>query len=491
MLRSSLVSLLLFLSYQLSAQSESSPVLDEIVSVDFKATSIPSVLRQLDKLSSVSFSYNSSLIPRDVKITESYNQTSIGTILSDILSRVNLYYREVNGTVIILRQKFSDRKIKGRVVKRGSDSPLAYANVFIERSMLGVYTNLNGEFEITDIPDISFNLVVSYLGYKTKTIPFDRKSDLSSSNYVVELELDPRVLESIQVIGKSRKKRIKRDERKLRKQFQVDFLGSSDNAKKCRIINPEVLNFEVIDTLNNYIVTADDILYIENRALGFRIEYLLEEFKYENGLKSNIGNARFKELGTTSRKQFRRWESAREVAYKGSTQHFLNAAITNSLEEEEFELNIVQYDSITGGFTTPLNPPPAEEILTVTKTGDEYIYKLHASQNIEVTYKGEFEDIKYKKIYRSISNGGNYKYTDKKVRTSIALTNIQSLYSYQDFGVDAADVELFQKSIIFFKNHDPQIAYPGRFKNPRDVLFAGWWIWGSLSDWLPVSYKPG
>ncbi len=490
MVRSFLVSIVLFLSYQLSAQNQAVTVLDELVSVEFNGASIPAVLRQIDRLSAVNFSYNSSLIPRDVKISETYSETSVRTILTEVLSKVNLYFREVNGTVIILKQQFSERKIKGRVVMLGSDSPLAYANVFIERSMLGVYTDLNGEFEITDIPNIGFNLVVSYLGYKSKKIPFDGKKDLSSSTYVVELEVDPKVLESIQVIGKARKKRVTRDERKLRKRFEVDFLGSSDNAKKCRIVNPEVLNFEVIDSLDNYVVTADDILFIENRALGFRIEYLLEEFKYENGLKLNIGNARFKELETKSRRVYSRWESAREVAYNGSPQHFLNAAISNSLEEEGFELNIVQYDSITYGFTTPLNPPPIEEILTVTKTSDEYIYKLHANHDVEVTYKGEFEDAKYKKIYRSTSKGGNYKYTDKKVRTSIALTNIQSLYSYQDFGVDATEVELFQKSIIFFINPDTQISYPGRFKSPRDVLFAGWWVWGSLSDWLPLNYKP-
>ncbi len=488
MLRSFLVSFLFITSYQLSAQSSNESVLEEVITVQFSGLSIPATLRQIDKLSDVKFSYNSNIVPRDIKITNAYFNTSIRTILTEILGEANLYFREVSGTVIILKRVYSERKIVGQVLDDVTKEPLHYVNVFIERSTLGTATDINGDFQIENIPDIGFNLVVSYVGYKTKVIPFNYRQDVENSKYIIEMKIDPLVLESIQVVGKARK-RFKRDERKLLKRFATEFLGRSENAKKCVIENPEVLNFEVLDD-DNYRVTADAILYVQNRALGYRIGYLLEEFRFENGLKLNIGSAKFQELEVKSRKRYTKWEMAREKAYNGSIQHFLNAMITNSLDKEGFELNLVQYDSVTSEYTTPLNPPPANEILTLNKTDQEYLYILHANSDVEVTYKGEYEESAYKKLYRSTSKSGNYKYTDKKVRTSIALTETQNLSSYQVFGVDVTEVDLFQKSIIFFLAEDTPIGFPGQFKNPRDMLFGGWWRWGAFSDWLPLNYKP-
>lgn len=488
MLRSFLVSFLFITSYQLSAQNSNESTLEEAITVQFNGLSIPATLRQIDKLSDVKFSYNSNIVPRDIKITSAYFNTSIRTILTEILGEANLYFREVNGTVIILKQVYSERMIVGQVLDDVTQEPLQYVNVFIERSTLGAATDINGDFQIENIPDIGFNLVVSYVGYKTKVIPFNYKQDVENSKFIIEMKIDPVVLESIQVVGMARK-RFKRDERKLLKRFMTEFLGRSENAKKCVIENPEVLNFEVLDG-DNYRVTADAILYVQNKALGYRIGYLLEEFRFEDGLKLNIGSAKFQELETGSRKKYNKWEIARERAYNGSIQHFLNAMITNSLDKEGFELNLVQYDSVTSEYTTPLNPPPANEILTLNKTNQEYLYTLHANSDVEVTYTGEYEDSAYKKLYRSTSKSGNYKYTDKKVRTSIALTETQSLSSYQVFGVDITDVDLFQKSIIFFLEDDTTVGFPGQFKNPRDMLFGGWWRWGAFSDWLPLNYKP-
>lgn len=489
MLRKFLISILLFSSIKVSAQESKQSVLDETLSVQFNNVSIQAALRQIDRLTGIKFSYNSNIIPRDVKFTQGYRNETIKTILEGVLSTANLYYTERGGTIILLKRVYSKRKISGRVVDLNSQAPLPYAHVFIERSTLAVATDLKGEFEIENIPDIGFNLVISYVGYMPKVIAFNYKQKVENVNFVIELEVDPVALESFTVVGKSRK-RTTLEERNLLKRFKTEFLGRSDNAKKCRIVNPQVLRFEVLDTLGNYRVTADDILFVENRALGYRIGYLLEEFRFENGLKVNIGSAKFEELETKSRKKYNKWEAARERAYNGSSQHFLNSMINGNVADEGFAVNVVHYDSITAEYTTPLNPPPIEEILTLQKTDRDYLFTLHAESDVEITYKGGFEESTYKRRYRSTSKSGNYKYTDKKVRTSIALTNSQSLTSYQVFGLDVTDVALFQKSIIFFLNYDTPVVFPGQFTNPRDVLFGGWWRWGAFSDFLPLNYKP-
>ena len=203
----------------------------------------------------------------------------------------------------------------------------------------------------------------------------------------------------------------------------------------------------------------------------------------------NIGSAQVTEFKARSRRKYNKWEKAREEAYNGSVYHFLNALIDDKLEEEGFLLNVIQYDSVMGEYTTPLNPPPIHEIVTIEKTDKDYLYILKAKSDIEVTYKGEYEDNAYKKLYRSTSERGSYKYTDKKVRSSIALTDSLHLSSYQDFGLEIANLDLFQKSVIFFLKEKTLVSFPGQFIQPRDVLFSGWWRWGALSDWLPLDYR--
>lgn len=490
MLRKFLISILLITYTNLQAQESDKSKLDQEVTVQFNGISLPAVFRQLSRLAEVDFSYNGNVIPKDTKVSKSYIQKTVKSILEDVLPSVNLYFRydEADNAVYIRKRVFSERKIKGRVVDIRTQAPIHYAHVFIERSTLVAVTDIDGEFEIDDIPDIGFDLVVSYVGYKPKAIPFNYKQEVENRRFVIEMEEDSVILGSVQVFGKTRKKKTL-EQKNLLKRFKTEFLGRSSNAKKCRIVNPQVLNFEILDEYDNYKVTADDPLLVENRALGYRIWYELEEFRFENGLKLNIGSARFEELETRSRKRYAKWENARERAYNGSPQHFLNAAIAGELEKEGFELNLVQYDSVTSEYTTPLNPPPVDEILSVEKTDKEYLFVLHANSDIEVTYKGEYEESAYKKLYRSTSKSGNYKYTDKKVRSSIALTDSQSLSSYQVFGLDVTDVDLFQKSILFFLNYDAPIVYPGQFVDPRDVLFGGWWRWGAFSDWLPLNYQ--
>ncbi|WP_420388484.1 carboxypeptidase-like regulatory domain-containing protein [Roseivirga sp.] len=483
------VTIFFFVATQLIAQDKQNSVLSNKISVQFNNSTLPAALRQLTREANLNFSYISNIIPRDVRITYSYENVSVKDMLDDLLSRGNLYYREVQGTIIILKRIYSERTITGQVLDKTTQEPLPFANVFIDNSTLGLATDLEGRFKIDNIPDIGFNLVVSYVGYKSKSIPFNYKQEVENRNFIIEMELDSIALEEIMVIGQARR-RNDREKRRLFKRFEEEFLGKSENAKECVIVNPEVLEFEVLDSLNNYRVTAEDMLYIENNALGFRIGYLLEEFIFENGTKVNIGSAQFKELEPKSRRQYRKWEEARDKAYRGSVLHFLNALIMDQLDEEGFKVNIVQYDSVTSEYTTPLNPQPLDQILQVEKTDKEYLYRLTTVGDIEVTYTREFEDDDYKKLYRSSSKSGNYKYTDKKARSSIALSENQSLTSYQVFGIDLDELDLFQKSIIFFNEKTTTINFPGQFLQPRDVTFGGWWRWGAFSDVLPLNYRP-
>lgn len=60
--------------------------------------------------------------------------------------------------------------IKGRVYDALNNEPILFGNVIIKGSTKGTTTDENGNYEITNLEPGLYNLEVSYIGYKTKTV---------------------------------------------------------------------------------------------------------------------------------------------------------------------------------------------------------------------------------------------------------------------------------------------------------------------------------
>lgn len=482
MLRKCFISIFTFWCLNLSAQAGDSSILEAKISIAFSNVSLNTALRQLNRQANVRFSYSSTIIPRTEKIISSYSQETLRQILDDLLSETNLNYQEVNGSIVINKQVLSNRKLRGIVVDGNSGAPLPFANVFIDNSVLGVATETDGTFVLENLPGRTFDLVTSYVSYDSRMFPVRMDSIDAGELFRIEIFESAKQVTGIEVQPLT-KREIRLGKRLLRK-FQAEFLGRSDNSKKCRIVNPQVLEVKQIEGADNFIVTASEDLIVENRALGYRVTYELDEFIFENGAQTTSGRARFKALEPKSRKQNRIWEENRRQAYYGSLPHFLNSLIEDDIREQGFEVNIVQFDSVTSEYQTIHNPPAVDEILKLVKEGDNDRYQMTATSDIEITYTKEGEDQDYIKQFRSRSKSGNYKYTDIKSRSRIEAGNqiIQVI-------IDTDEI-LYQKSVILFKNRNPQIKSPGIFSNDEDALYLGYWNWGGLSEKLPLFYKP-
>ncbi len=60
--------------------------------------------------------------------------------------------------------------IKGKVISLTSNEPIAFANVIIDGTTIGSSTDINGVYEIKNVKAGFYNVKVSYLGYKPKTV---------------------------------------------------------------------------------------------------------------------------------------------------------------------------------------------------------------------------------------------------------------------------------------------------------------------------------
>ena len=81
--------------------------------------------------------------------------------------------------------------IKGKVIDAESRAPLVFATVAVKESNVAIITNIDGEFTLK-VGDLSTSktLVVSFLGYKNKTIPLSDLKDNGAKN-VITLEAAP------------------------------------------------------------------------------------------------------------------------------------------------------------------------------------------------------------------------------------------------------------------------------------------------------------
>src|SRR6202012_3076613 len=139
------------------------------------------------------------------------------------------------------------------------------------------------------------------------------------------------------------------------------FLGTSERASDCKILNPDVLDIDYDGTNNQLSASSYDFLEIENDALGYHIKYLLKHFLFNTNTNEIYyeGPALFTEMKGTPKRE-RNWLENRKKAYEGSMMDFLRSAMNDALNEEGFKvLRITEY---------PNPDRPADSLITAKIT---------------------------------------------------------------------------------------------------------------------------
>ena len=220
--------------------------------------------------------------------------------------------------------------LTGVVADAETGAPLADAHVFIAASMMGTATDADGHFRLDGVPPGAHRLYVSMLGYT----PTARDTLLrEAASYTIDLRLTPEVVELGEVTVSARE--AKRWQRRLRK-FERLFLGETGNAAETKILNPEVLSFDAgWGTLR---ATASRPLLIENRALGYRVQYFLKEFIRSGTTIKYDGEPLFEPLTPVDAAEAARWTANRRKAFFGSFRHFMLALLDGRWQDDGFAL---------------------------------------------------------------------------------------------------------------------------------------------------------
>ena len=340
--------------------------------------------------------------------------------------------------------------IKGKVIDSQTLEPLPFANVFVNNTTIGTTTDMNGNFVLKNVsrPAV-FDLVVSFVGYQSYKQKISLSEEMLSLNAIklIALEIE---LSNVEV----KEKRDVEWEKKLKK-FKKIFLGDDRMAEQCTILNSWVLDFPEIEKSKKFTATARSPLEIENKALGYKVNFYLSRFSATNTEYLIEGNVRFEELPDDETLSSQ-WKTNREKAYGQSRQHLFKAIVNQRIKGEGFNL----YTEMIGSedvktrsafFESEIgkNVKRYDTTNLVTAVSQKGIYKIALTGRIEVHY------------------------TKEKV----------TLRTYRDVFFPVSWIQLTKGYVLVNKE--------GVELNPADVITSGDMNKGRVAQLLPLDYSPG
>jgi len=342
--------------------------------------------------------------------------------------------------------------ISGVVRDDSTSKPIENADVFVANTTLGCGTDQYGRFELKNVLLGSHEIAVSRVGYKIGSI---RMNLLEQGNKEIEIRLRQKSIEVGEIVVTAP------DPSEWRKQvrrFSELFLGTTDAAKKCKIMNSEVLDFSEAD--NSFRARAQAPLEIDNLELGYHLHYVLTLFKVANesqlgdwssreDVLSYQGLPKFTQLQASSDEEKARWIENRMRVYRGSPRHFLAALYGKDLQKNGFSM-VSMPNATATAWRAPREAVNEQDITTECTGSWGRILQFEGLLLVNYVREGPEADFPRLNIF------------SETVQTSWIRLNYSS-------------VSLNSRGLI--KEMLPLKAY-------------GYWAWKRVGDLLPLDFEP-
>lgn len=334
-------------------------------------------------------------------------------------------------TALLSQTRFQNT-ISGRVTDTETNKPLANVNVFLANTTRGDATDKDGYYLIKNIPPGAYDLVFSIIGYGLEIVQLQF---IGTKSIEYNMKLQPQVLKGKEVYIEAT---VPKDWRSHLERFTAEFLGRTENATKCEILNPEVLDFQIEKEKNRFMAATDSILMVENRSLGYRLNIILNTFRISKDSLIYAIYPRYEELIPEDENESRKWMENRRRTYEGSFRHFLSALSRGVLEQEYFFL-----------FTSDGKYIKPEQ--------------LNIMPDTSLAMKWLFFDEPLEVIYKGLSHAGEGKF-------------IQEWGGY------------FPSSYLYLRKGYAQIDTLGNVYTNFAFIHSGYWYDKRIADMLPFDY---
>lgn len=388
-------------------------------------------------------------------------------------------------------QVFAQIQIKGKVLTYKNET-LDGASVYLNNTTVGTTTNDKGEFELT-IKEGSYELIVSFIGFKTAQLSIDTKQEYG--NLIFRLVPETNMLDEVEL----KKTKYDSEWKYNLSRFKRHFFGGTIFAKDCQLLNPKVLHFEFDSKTLTLTVDAREPLQIKHKSLGYLITYDLVNFSLGQRKLIYLGYTKYQPLKGGKRKQ-RRWKKNRLTAYNGSRMHFVRSLRNKTLKKEGFVVN--QFKRVPN----PKRPTEeqikkARQLVRLHRVVD-FSKKITAPKTpldsalviLRKVSLPKFEDFLYKRDvpYTDMMFAQDKQlYLQFKDYLSITYLNEPEEKNYLNglfgrrkraTGVQTSAMTMLTKKAI--------LDTTGEIINPLDVFVEGYWGFEQFANALPLDYQP-
>jgi hypothetical protein len=372
--------------------------------------------------------------------------------------------------------------VKGKVVDAQSKEGLPSCNVFINGSTVGTNSDLDGNYHFNNLTVREFDLVFSYVGYKSVSKKIIAK-DRETISMDVELVPTDNLLTEVKV----KSKRDKKWEKQLKK-FRTYFLGESSFADKCEIENAWVIDFE--EKEDGFYAKAFEPLKIKNLALGYNITFVLTDFFVGKDMHKLGGNVYFTEMTPINKAILEEWFANRAFSYKKSPVYMFKSLVDNKLSEAGFSLfvpkpgsNSIRTDNFNAELGKSVVEYESSKMLGLGKSTE--LKKVFVVDNLEIhnqSVKSEY------RTYQDVDYGISW----MQVRGNNVHVNMEGVPLNPHDIVVSGDMDYLKVSGMLPSDYDPKSsvneAYFLKFEKPpfaeavhlhtdRDAYYQGDKLW--------------
>ena len=362
------------------------------------------------------------------------------------------------GLLLLFRSftAFSQIDINGRVVDELDGSPLPNACLYFNNTTIGTTTDQQGFFHFEAVKLLNTALVISCPGYEV--FAYQPIAELVEGKKIIfKLHAKEKTIQnSLELSEQVRKNWLNA--------FFQNFLGISEEASKCYIVNESAIHFTLGENKSSFSAFADSPIVLINTMLGYKISFNLENFSFDVATGKNylFGYARFEELTDS-----KNWTNQqRKNCYYGSSLHFYRSLVSNQLFEQGFGTFLdkskkqIEAASLKNNQRVTRNPVKvqmepisAQQILHIDSTNN---FSIHISDPLLVQY-------------------------DKNPSAKNYLSQKGWVEGFLTKGVE---------SYIRFNKSPIGINYAGVLSDGDDIEYVGYWQYEKLANRLPYNYSP-
>ena len=334
------------------------------------------------------------------------------------------------------------------------NAPLQGATIFLTGRMNITTSDANGNFRLNNLSAGNYSMVITMIGYKTVV----KDVTIHDQDIHLTLKLEQQATYLKAVVVKPDKSRLE-----ILEIFKKAFLGESENASQCKILNSEVLTFNYDRKAGQLTAGTDDILTIKNQALGYQIKYVLLNFKYDErkSAVSYEGYPSFEELRGTTEEEAQ-WKINRRKAFLGSIHQFIRSVYDENCRASGF-------------FVYKIKNRTPFDLSNINKNWIKIDYKQVSFDSLLTVKDEQFKTLNFSDALYVI-------YTKAKEQVEYQDKNYSLAGVYTDRWMPEGQVSIVNLFGPVFIDEN------GFFTPIANLYFEGYMGWEKIADLVPYEY---